>query len=200
MYQALRAAQRDTYFGHLDALSLCGQASLALRKAVADYTARAGAESKKEISRLDARISETRSQSWQDLWVTLALLGPIICFIIGCVQCNSVYQANNRQEAIRKEAVNRAFDELRRKGYDPNKLTIQKARELGFKMEDLPPADTGSSAPGTWFTWFFWGSALSIGGAAVGAHLKKTASISALEKEKSQVQQKDAQIQQVRTP
>ena len=200
LYQALGAAQLDTYFGHLDALLLCEQASLIFSKAVADYVARAGAEAKQEIYQIDARISETRRQSWHDKWIALAFYGPILFFVIGCIQCGSVYQANNRQEAIRKEAVNRAFDELRRKGYDPNGITIQKARELGLRMEDLPPADTGSSAPGTWFTWFFWGSVLSIGGAALGAQLKKTASISALENERLRLQQRDAEIQQVRTP
>ncbi len=194
------ATKRDTYFGHLDALSLCGQASLALRKAVADYATRAGAEAKQGIYQLDARISETRRQFWPEGWIILAFYGPILFFIIGCVHCGSVYQANNRQEAIRKEAVNRAFDELRRKGYDPNNITMQKARELGFRMEDLPPADTGSTALGTWFAWFFWGSVLSIGGAALGSRLKKEASISALENEKSRLQQRDAEIQQIRAP
>ena len=200
LHRALRAAQSDTYFGQLDALSLCCQASLALRKAVVEYASRAGAESRQEISRLDALISETRRQSWQDRWISLAFFGPVLFFIIGCVQCNSVHQANNRQEAVRRAAVNRAADEMRRKGYDPNKVTVQQARELGFRIEDLPPMDTGSSAPGVWFTWFLLGSVLSIGGAAVGAHLKKTASISALENEKSRLHQRHQEIQQVRTP
>jgi tetratricopeptide (TPR) repeat protein len=200
LFQASKEVQPDTYYGYLNALTLCRRASVTLRKAVVDYSSRAGAEARQEIGQIDARISAARVQDWPGRWVTLALLGPILFFVVGCVQCGSVYQANSRQEALRKDALNRAFDDLRQKGYDPNKITMQKARELGFKVENLPPPDTGSSALGTWFAWFFLGSFSSIVGAILGADLKKSSSISALEKEKSRLQQTEAKIRQVRLP
>jgi tetratricopeptide (TPR) repeat protein len=205
--EALRAARRDTYYGHLDALSLCEQARLAFNKAVEDYgkalaihLASERAKLQQEIYQVDSRISKIRQQPWHGGWIGLACFGSIIFFILGWTHCSSVHEANNRQEELRRDAINRAFAELRRKGYDPNTTTVEKARELGFKTEDLPPADTGDNAFFTWLLWFFGGSALTIAISVIGADQTKKTMIAPLEKEKSRLQQKDLEIQQIRAP
>lgn len=195
--EASGATRHDTYFGYLDALSFCAQARQNLRKAIADFVTRADAEVKQRIAELDGRISRVRNANMGGIWVTLLFVGIITFSILGFTQGSRVDEANTRQEQIRKEAGNRVLAELRRKGYDPNKMSIQEGRRLGYRIEDLPPKDIGSTFSGTWFSYIFWGSLLSVGIAVIGNKTQKSTTIATLQGEQDRLQRIDSEIQKI---
>ena len=197
LYEASGAAQHHTYFGYLDALAFCAQARQNLRKAITDFAMGADAEVKRLIAELDARISQVRNVVLGGPWIVLLIAGIIISFASGFTQCSSVYKANTRQEQIRKKAYNRAFAELRQKGHDPHKLSIQEARRLGYRIEDFPPKNIGSTSFGTFVSYIFWGLLLSIGIAIIGSKIQKATTIATLKGEKDQLQRANSEIQRI---
>jgi tetratricopeptide (TPR) repeat protein len=193
--EASASARVDTYFGYLDALSLCGQATQSVQQAVTQFVARARAEVKQRITDLDSRIVTARTRQMGVGWFTLMLGGILVFFILGCKECGRVYEANTRQEQIRKNAFDRMSAELRAKGYNPNQLSIDQARRLGYRKEDLPPENIGRTALDAWFSYVLFGVLLSVGIAFIGDKSRKSSAIGALESEKERLQHIDSDIQ-----
>jgi hypothetical protein len=197
LQEASSAAHLNTLFGYLDALSLCTNAKQRLRAAAVHFAKEAEAAANRKIAEVDGRILAWKNADMSGGWLAVAWLGVIMFFILGCQQCGRVSVANAQQRQLRRQTATRLLAELRSKGYDPDKLTIQQADAIlgGDQFQRLPPANSGDSPFGTWFLWTVIGSALSITIAVAGSRHRKTMAIAPLEYEKVRLQQIGSEIQ-----
>jgi|GEM_PF-1888618 len=187
LHEASDAARNDTYFGYLDALSLCAEVKVKLEDACSRFQRGVHSELNQRIAALNARISNIGKASMGKNWKTIRMVGIAIFTILGVVQALRVEQANVQQFQIRKQAAARVFAELRRKGYDPAKLSLEEGRRLGYRVEDMPPASTGD--PRVWLGSFFWGGILFwFGFAAIGKKVQKIRTTATLKGEKDRLQ------------
>jgi tetratricopeptide (TPR) repeat protein len=189
--EASSAAQRNTFFGYLDALSFCIEARKQMQAAIAQFVERAEAEANRKIAELDSRISEVRSSEMSGGWSTVALIGIIIFFILGCQQCSRVSAANDQQKQIRLNQLN----SIKSKGYDLNRVTVQQAETI--LGEPLAPWDTGRSSFGAWFLYAIVGSAMSVVVAVIGNRSRKRSAVADLDREKQRLQQTRSEIQKI---
>lgn len=185
--EAIKSTKNDTYYGYLDAIRFCARAKSRVESAADQFVREALTETKRTISSIDREISRPVTPRMASFWAALTFFGIIGSFVLGCTQCTRVYEANTRQEVIRKEAADRMLEDLRSRGYDPNAMTVQQGRNLGYRLEDLPPANVGSTAGGTWFAYVFWGTVLSIGLGWVGKKGQMAFRISTLEAERNRL-------------
>jgi tetratricopeptide (TPR) repeat protein len=194
---ASSAIRHDTYFGYLDAILRCGRGADELRRSATRFVAGASADARKQIGEIEGRISAVRSGGSKiGPWMSVGVLGTIIFFMVGFVQCTGVWEANNRQASIRRQAASAALAQLRRKGYNPNRISVQQADAvLGYRLEDLPPGDTGKSALGRWFQYAVPGSGILIVISLAGYKLQKSRALSHLASRKIQLSNKLSDLQ-----
>jgi len=190
LLEATSAARHNTYFGYLDSATLCLRVRQQLQHALAQFTERANADALQQITRLDDRINTVRTRNAGGGWVAMGWLGVILSFVLGCQSYNRVSKANDQQKQIRLDAAYKQMAELRSKGYDPAKLSVQQADKIlgDNAVESLPPWNTGVSPLGMWFLCSIGGSVLAIVIVVVGDRTLRARAIAPLERDKLRLQ------------
>lgn len=190
LQEASSAAQHNTYFGYLDSVVFSMNARQQLQHAIAQFFERANADAFQQITRLDNRINAVKTRDAGFGWVSMALLGIVFSFVVGCQSYNWVSKANDQQKQIRLNAAYKQMAELRSKGYDPAKLSVQQADKiLGYNtIASLPPWDTGNSPFAAWFFCSIGGSALAIIIVVVGNKKLRAMEVAPLERDKLRLQ------------
>ncbi len=194
LQEATRAAAKNTYYGYLEAMVFCTQARRDLATQLYQWSRGTDVDIKKRISDLTTQIIHIEIAPMRWWWATLMITGITAFFIIACARCGAVYDANNRQERIRSDAIERIRGEIRAKGFDPNRLTDASARALGIRAEDVPPINIGRTSGDIWFTYFVGGTVASVVVALLGNLVEKGSKVAVLNFERDRLQRVHSQL------
>jgi hypothetical protein len=142
-----KAARNKSYFGYLDAIDLCEKANGGFLESRNEFrevaSARLLSGPQVKIAKLKVKIHNWEQSSV--VAVVIALFGLVLAVSSAWNEGARVWDANSRQAQLREEYKNRAFSDLRRRGLDPNVVSIEQARKLGWRSEDVPAQDIGET-------------------------------------------------------